>query len=1733
MAGTKKFGTFSGVFTPSILTILGVIMYLRLPWITGQAGLWSTIAIVLVAHLISVTTGLSVSSIATDKKVKAGGNYFIISRSLGLPIGGMLGLALFVGLSFSVSLYLIGFSESLLAALGQAITPNTIRITGTIALLALTTITFISTALAIKTQFFVLAAIALSLVSVFLGSHDLAPAQPHFDPLPGAPSWMVLFGIFFPAVTGFEAGVSMSGDLKDPKKSIPGGTISAIAVGMLVYLSLPIFFAFTVDPNALANDTNVLLKISLVPILVTIGILAATFSSAMGSILGAPRILQATSMDRITPKFFARGHGKENEPRNALLLTFLIAWSGIMIGELNLIARIVSMFFITTYGFLNLSCALESWASADFRPEFKIPRMVSVIGALACFIVMIQLDFLAMIGATVAMGAIFVYLKRKELTLESGDTWEGVWSSVVRSGLYRLTHEIPHPRNWRPNIILFSGGASARPYLVQLGKWLIYKRGVLSDFELLESPSQESATTRPGLPPKSRQVVIDKSQGPGIFTRKVAVEDIYHGMENVCQFYGFSGMEPNTVMMGWARNAQSPEKFSHLISHLHQLDYNVLLLDYDRERGYGSHQQVDIWWRGWGNNLSLALALVRFLISTDEWGKTRLRILIVNNAGALTGVIHKNMQRVLEEYRLEAEVKVIQNGIEQRPFQEIIKAESKEADLVILGLPEFTPGKALPFVQRIDSIVDELGSILLIWASSYFKDIYVGIESAAPSRAEPPGAAAEALPSPEALELPELALPEDERIARTLVELDAHLENALSRYRDDFLKRMERSEIALLDSLEQLTEQIFSNLEKYFDAEDPRGGRKLINRSSSDFLLRSQQILTEFQQKQLAGQKEALEEGATWLLQEIEALIAARSEPLTVFYEPERLQPDRQDRISLKFLKFRKRLRARLTGKPVSRPLRLQPLLRYYLQFKFPEHWYAELQKTAVSDYQGIAEVQKSLRSLWEGLLRIEYRQEPENLTGEDIAAERERAEKQLALLRNTVRKTQGGFYRSLREQFRNYIRALGGDLQDLEIHRKLRKTYRLPKSAAALRQQIAEAPQAWLRHRETYLNIALLEVWLMSLQNRVRVIVQRMRQDINLNLEANLLHPLKKLSRNLEAVKKAGDEVEKRSAALAKMLPQDPFHFDEDEIVQAFLKEIQKATGDLPETLETFSEESFNQSAVEPFGETAGFTISLRRLMEYLLEEEFIDPLREYLGKLPRQFRRAEEMARDALRLVTFQAVGLESAGNAEEKTAARENIHAILESSQKRVQEERRHVEALQDQFNQTIEGLLNKTFEHMNTYTVTRLGENLKHYLRTREGHKVLSTFQAARESAAAFFKDKLVRLWYRRSEGLLAARKLQAAEEYQKNNLYQLLNLRESVSPRPEVLNTLPFYYRQLFAGEANIHPNFWVGREKELQLAETALARFRRGISGALLVTGEENSGKTSLCYYLTHQPFARENIFWVYPPAGGSCDPAEFHEAVTKALRTNGLHLRGKLSRLFKALPPASAMIFEDLELWWERSEKGVAVIDVIAELINDFGDKCFFIINANLHSFQLINRIRNIENHFLGVIECRPFHAEALKELIMLRHRSTGLKIELNGQGEDALSELRLARLFNAWFDYSGGNPGAALQGWISHVEKFNKGRLMLRSPEPPDTTPLENLESAWLVLLAQLLLHKRLTPARLERIMDSPVREWQAPLAALKRAGLVSEGKNGELAIDPYLYPHLYRKFRQMEIL
>lgn len=729
----KKFGSFSGVFTPSILTILGVIMYLRLGWVTGVAGLWGVIAIIILAHVISVTTGLSISSIATDKKIKAGGIYYLLSRSLGLPMGGAIGITLFIGTALSISLYIVGFTDTFLSLSYISDLFNItevslfhVRITGSVVLLLLVVIALISTDTAIKTQFIILGVILLSLVSIVIGilffDGNNAPTEILISSPTREFSFVEMFAIFFPAVTGFTAGVAMSGDLKDPKKDIPKGTLLAILTGFVVYTGMALLFYFFVDHSLLVGDYNFLVVVAWVPFLVVAGIWGATLSSALGGILGGPRIIQAIAKDKIIPKIFSKGHGTNNEPRNALILTFILAELGILIGDLNIIAGVVSMFYLTAYGFINIAFALEKWASTDFRPSFNIPIWVGVLGFLATFFVMIQLDVISMLGAMVILILIYYFIRKKQLRLAMGDVWQSVRASVLRKMLTKLDKTQLVERNWRANILLFSGGNNYRPHLIKFAKCLVGQHGMISNFDLILN------TTSKVLFPKNKQAIPEdeESGDEGIFSRRQECSNIYAGMKSIAATYGFSGVEPNTVLLGWARKTDDPVGFAQMLKYMTDLDLNIVLLDYDTVRGFGNFMQIDIWWRGGSNNGNLVLSLIKFIRLSYEWRNVVIRLMIINNDKQKEAKIIRDAKRVLAYMRMSAEIRIINNE-QKAPINQIIKNESAEADLIFLGMADVHDGHELEFIERADYLYKDLGTIAIVKASSFFRELRIGL----------------------------------------------------------------------------------------------------------------------------------------------------------------------------------------------------------------------------------------------------------------------------------------------------------------------------------------------------------------------------------------------------------------------------------------------------------------------------------------------------------------------------------------------------------------------------------------------------------------------------------------------------------------------------------------------------------------------------------------------------------------------------------------------------------------------------------------------------------------------------------------------------------------------------------------------------------------------------------------------------------------------------------------------
>ncbi|MDH5616339.1 MAG: amino acid permease, partial [Acidimicrobiia bacterium] len=445
-------GTFTGVFTPSILTILGIILFLRLGFVVGNGGLRGALLIITIATVVSVLTSISLAAIATNIEVKGGGDYYLISRTLGLEFGGALGIVLFLAQAVSIAFYAIGFGEGAAAILGIEATFG-VQAIAAAAVGALFLLAWLGADWASRFQFGVMAILIGALLSFYVGSiggFDGATFTEGLTAPAGALPFWATFAIFFPAITGFTQGVSMSGDLKQPSKSLPIGTFAAIGLSTIVYVTVAILFAGSASSETLIEDTGAMRSIASFGWLIDAGVIAATLSSAIASFLGAPRILQSLAADRIFPFLnpFAKGHGPTNNPRRGVLLSLGIALVVISLGDLNVIAPVVSMFFLISYGLLNYATYFEASAqSPSFRPRFRFfDRRLSLLGALGCLGVIVAINPVAGAAAVVVVFGIYQFLRSRPRPERWADSARSHYFQRAKESITAMSKEPEHDR---------------------------------------------------------------------------------------------------------------------------------------------------------------------------------------------------------------------------------------------------------------------------------------------------------------------------------------------------------------------------------------------------------------------------------------------------------------------------------------------------------------------------------------------------------------------------------------------------------------------------------------------------------------------------------------------------------------------------------------------------------------------------------------------------------------------------------------------------------------------------------------------------------------------------------------------------------------------------------------------------------------------------------------------------------------------------------------------------------------------------------------------------------------------------------------------------------------------------------------------------------------------------------------------------------------------------------------
>ncbi len=680
-AGGYGFGTFQGVFTPSILTIIGVVMYLRFGWMLGNVGLPTSLLIVTMGSAITLLTGLSIAALATNMRVKGGGAYFILSRSLGLEAGAALGLPLALAQTICVSFYIAGFAEALVQSGLPVVSGWDPRLVGLATLAVLALVATLSADLALKSQYFIMAAIAFSLVAFFLGGAPADLAPPDAAAVPPRLDFWAVFAVFFPAVTGILSGLGMSGDLKDPGRSIPTGTIAAVLVGYAIYMAVPIALRLMVADDAiLLTDTMILQKCARWQLPILVGVWAATLSSAIGSFLVAPRVLQALARDRLLPGLFARGFGRADDPRLAAAVCFGLAAACVWLGDINVLAPVLTLFNLSTYGLLNFCAAVEeAMATPSWRPTFRVKPFFSFLGFAGCLTAMFMISPGWTFVALFCEAAIYWLVKRRALRAQWGDMRTGLFAELVRHALPHLANTRYAERNWRPNLLVLLPLPVQDPRLPALAQGISGGRCLVTLASVLPAGFGDADHEQ-----EVRGAVLRLAERLGLSAslKLLGARDDWTGLAELVRAYGFGPIIPNTILLG-APVDETEGRFAELMQLIARVRRNALVVGAaGTEPPADGGGCVDIWWRGGGANGGLMLAMA-LLLRRNGYTAARLRVNMIVS-GRTHAEAEEELARYLKGVRIDAETRVLEAG--GQPFADIIRAQSADARLSFIGL---------------------------------------------------------------------------------------------------------------------------------------------------------------------------------------------------------------------------------------------------------------------------------------------------------------------------------------------------------------------------------------------------------------------------------------------------------------------------------------------------------------------------------------------------------------------------------------------------------------------------------------------------------------------------------------------------------------------------------------------------------------------------------------------------------------------------------------------------------------------------------------------------------------------------------------------------------------------------------------------------------------------------------------------------------------------------------------
>jgi solute carrier family 12 sodium/potassium/chloride transporter 2 len=715
----------------TISTILGAILFLRFGYAVGHQGFIGVIGIIILGHMVTIPTAMAVGEIATNQKVQGGGAYYIISRSFGLNIGAAIGIALYLSQAISVAFYVIAFSEAfdpLIRFLHYEIGIPLIdkRWIGLFSMSILSVLILTRGAnMGMKALYLVVTVLFTSLLFFFLGKTTTSGKEFVLNAQIGNPdSFFYVFTIIFPAFTGLVAGLGLSGDLKDPSRSIPRGTLWATLGGFVVYILVAYKLAVSASPEELASDQLIMEKIALWGPIIPIGLAAASLSSALGSIMVAPRTLQAMGYDQVFPGsglngWLSRGKEKDNEPINAGLVSIIIAFVFVAVGDIDFVAKIISMFFMVTYGVICLISLLEHFAAdPSYRPTFRSRWYLSLLGAVTSFWLMFKMNAPYALLSLIIMGGIYMMVSgynRKENGLVN--LFRGVVFQLSRQLqiLAQRADKEDLDEHWRPFTICVSKDTFMRRSAFDLLRWISLKygfgtyihyiKGFLTEKTNLESREVLNKLIHLAAGSKNR-VYLDTIISPS-YTSAIA---------QVIQLSGISGKGNNMILFEFSEG--QPENLqealnTHDILYATGFDLCVLSTSY---KGFGYKKRIHIWITPDDyDNANLMILLGYIILGHPEWKEGIISIYAVYLPGEAERK-KEELRALIREGRLPIALGNIRliPADKDKDQRELIGRTSADADLTLIG---FRHEQIKTEGFRLYTGYNRLGNVLFVSAN--------------------------------------------------------------------------------------------------------------------------------------------------------------------------------------------------------------------------------------------------------------------------------------------------------------------------------------------------------------------------------------------------------------------------------------------------------------------------------------------------------------------------------------------------------------------------------------------------------------------------------------------------------------------------------------------------------------------------------------------------------------------------------------------------------------------------------------------------------------------------------------------------------------------------------------------------------------------------------------------------------------------------------------------------------